>query len=259
MNKRRLASSLMGALLVAMFLPNVAAASSVGSCGSGGSNAYHSGEDPNAIRYGIAADIEVFRWTVSNPNNFYPCNPDDNAGTNASGANIGISHGLLWANVWVEVGVIACNSSQPAYWGAWPLGLCDGRTHVFVEQHGAAPWDYNMWDEGCICDDNVHTYSISYYGGKFNTFLDGVGLIAVDMGAGLSPTNTNTFYWQAETQDPGDGLGTSAKATNIGEMRTKLDTGTWSYHPVNGACDVLDSQQHCVANGTYGFYAYTVN
>lgn len=223
-------------------------AGSYGACGSSGTNSYHSGEYAQAIRYGIRADIQVGLLA-----NFGPCEPNDNSGVNAASANIGINYG----NAFLEFGVINCNHTDNS---AWPATLCDGNRHIFLEQHGQFAWDYNMWDWGTV-DNAAHTYSISYSSARkvYELFFDYVYWGSVNMGTGLVPQQTNGYYWQAETKDVGDGLGTVSNATNIGQEATKLSDSTRSFHPVNGACDVIDAQHHCVANGSYAFYAYTTN
>jgi len=252
--KRRLFTMLAALALVLTFVPNVAAAS-YGSCGTSGAAAYHSGEDPLGTRDGIKASMEVFRWTHQE---FYPCTPNDNAGINASASIIGMSASVLWTSAWLEFGVMACNHTNN---GAWPFGLCNGQPKLFVEQHGAAFWDYNMWDLGEIADDNAHTYQILYNhsSGNYDISFDGTVQMSVNMGNGLVPTAQNTFYWLSETQDAGDGLGTVTYADNIGQMQTKVNGGSWSYHPVGSSCDATSSQQHCVVNGANGIYTYTTN
>lgn len=250
---RRLLSITASFALVASFLlgsaGGVLAAGPIGACGSGNAT-YQSGESAVAIRDGISASILVPGSTF-----FGPCTPDDNSGINAASANINIHYG----SAFLETGLIRCNTTNNS---AWPAGLCDGRLHFFLEQHGQFSWDYNMWDEGIASTGVAYTFTIQYFRSD-STYHASVGALSfghVDMGSGLVPAQSNGYDWQVETKDVGDGLGTVASATNVGQMKTLVtNSSTWSFHPVGTACDVISSQHHCVANGSYAYYAYTAN
>lgn len=224
-------------------------AGSYGSCGTSGSGEYHSGEGVTAVRNGIYASMQVN--DVSGVSVFHPCYPSDGSGKNASSVNIGFSYG----SAWLEAGVIDCNHTDLS----WPSGMCNSTPQVFVEQHGQAPWDYNLWDIG-LTNYAAHSYEIVYNSstGDYDFYYDGSRKLSVNMGSGLVPGQNNGYYWQLETQDVGDGLGTSTYAANIGQMELKQGS-TWYYHGAGSSCDTISSQHHCVINGSYGFYGYTVN
>ena len=241
-------------VLAAVTLPlaGSVSAGSIGACLTSGVGSYHSGADEliRANVTGIYATLEV-----GGSGYFGPCSPNDNQGTNASSANIGIQYG----NAWLEAGLIICNHTDN---GAWPANACNGGRRFFIEQHGQAFWDYNFWTYynpspgidfpvKIVYNGNTHYYDI-----YFNNTLTGT----VNMRSGLVPAQANGYYWQVETKDVGDGLGSLTTATNVGSMESYYD-GAWRYHTISGSsCPVLASGQHyCVPNGSVGFYAYTNN
>jgi hypothetical protein len=230
-----------------MMLPNVAFAGSIGSCGSLNDHAFISGEGPSAIRSAISASMDVGVQA-----NFGPCSPDDGWPKNVSAVMIGISYG----GAWLEFGVINCNDTDLN----WPTGMCNSTRQLFVEQHGQAFWDYQMWDLGTV-DNAAHDYTIKYNTSShyYDMYYDHNVIKSVNMGTGLVPTQTNSYYWQGETHDVGDGLGTISDAADIGQMSTMTSDGVWHSHAVGSACDTISSEHHCVVNGSYGFYLYTTN
>ena len=246
MGKKSIVSALSLALAVASLLsPVPASAASIGACSSGNAT-YASGENETGVRNGIQANMIV-------PSGAGPCTPDDNSGINAASANMGINYG----NAFIEAGLIRCNTTNNS---AWPASLCDGRLHFFVEQHGQFSWDYNMWDHGVASLGTTYQFTIQYFSSDktYHVSVGALHLRSVNMGSGLVPQQTNGYYWQAETKDAGDGLGTVSAATNLGQLKTQF-TSTWSLHNVGSACNLISSQHHCVVNGSYGFYAYTTN
>jgi len=251
--KRKVLATLAALAMVFAITGTALASGPIGNCSSSGSNSYRSGEDTSIEHndYAIFASIQVGASIQ-----FSPCTINDNSGTNATSAHIGISNPL--GGAWVEFGVIACNHTTN---GAWP-GFCDWSRHVFIERSGAFGLDYHMFDLGNI-DTGAHDFKILFDIPlhKWYFYLDGVAVPgqSIDMGAGLDPSTADlTTYWQLETQDPGDGLGTQSVAANIGEQKFKNST-TWVYHDVGGSCDYADGQHHCVVNGSHAIYGYTVN
>ena len=230
----------------------VATAASYAACASG-TNTFQSGEGNNPIgtaNYAIYASIQV-----PDSSNFFSCTPNDNNGINASSVNIGIVYG----SAFIETGIILCNHTDNA---AWPASLCDAHRHFFVEQHGQAAWDYTMWDLGTGVTTSAYGIEINYNRStsKYDVWIGGTLKKSIDMGLGLVPNQTgNSLYWQVETKDVNDGLGSVSAASNAGQLQYLDGASTWHYHAVGSACDKISSQHHCVVNGSYAFYGYTTN
>jgi len=256
--KRRLIATLSAALLlvsaIGISAPSVSAAS-VGACSSGASNNYRSGETTGQLALrGVYG--ELYLSSVAGP-----CTPDDNSGLNVSAIQIALGENI--AGAFVSMGIIKCNTGS----GSWPSTLCDGKQHVYAEQHGSVLWDYNMWDIGVITAGATKNLQISYgctgYATSYCWFLNGNRVLSFNMGTGLSPAMTTVnATWQGETGDPGDGLGNNVAGQSTGAGRIqymKNSDKLWYLRSVSGACDFISAQHKCVANGSYGFYTYTVN
>lgn len=250
------------ALLVSSLLAApVSAAGPIGACSSGGGNNYRSGE---VAAVGAVKGVYGELYAPSNANGFGPCAPDDNSGINASAVQIGIAENAAWSTSFVTMGIMRCNSTNN---GAWPAALCDGKLHAYAEQHGAAPWDYNMWVLGLVTEGQIYHMKIEYgcagHANEYCWSTDGVLNLHFNMGSGLVPGNTGAqVSWQVETMDPGDGLGqnVSGRSSGAGRIQYKKNSDNlWYLRSVNGACDVINAQHKCVANGANGFYAYTLN
>lgn len=237
-------------LIGSTVLVSSVSATSIGGCSSSGSGAYQSGETFTGVYYAIQASIDVPGSTE-----FGPCSPNDNAGINASSVNIGTGYG----SAFVEAGIIICNHTDNS---AWPSTLCNGGRHWFMEQHGQALWDYNMWDLGAA-DTSAHQIKIYYNNStkRYTFVVDALVKGSVDMGFGLVPNQTNAFYFQFETKDADSGLGSNVAglSSDIGQMKTETPGSTWINHAVGSGCDLIATQHHCVPNGSYGMYAYTTN
>ena len=231
-------------------------AASVGGCASPQANTFQStgrGED-TVIAGGIFAYMFVPSSTY-----FAPCSPDDNLGTNASSVNMGI----LYAPAFLELGIIICNQTNN---DKWPVSLCNGSRHFFVEANGSAPFgiDYHMWDLG-YASNTTHAMQISYLSdGNWNIFIDGGSArMIVHMGGTLpSPASgvATGHYWQVETKDPGDGLGggTAGTSANTSQQQLYFNQG-WHLRTTSYPCPIVSSQHQCGQNGSAGFYGYTVN
>lgn len=251
---RKLISLIAALAILATLAPTSAFAGSIGACGSSGTNLYRSGElyGPGQF-YGVYGEAQV-----NGSSYFGPCSPDDNSGINASGVQIGIAEGNDSAVSFVTLGIIICNSGD----SSWPSTLCNGARHFYAEQHGAFFWDYTMWDLG-YADLTQHDLQISYgicgYSTQYCWYVDGILKKHFDMGSGFVPWNsTAKVSWQVETKDSGDGLGDVSHQVTMGGMASYFN-GAWHDHKVGTGCDTIDAQHRCLANGTYGFYAYTVN
>jgi len=246
--------ALVGSMLA--FTAPVAAAASIGGCNDATTQTFQSGEKKSgfAIR-GVYGEVYLASDAGA-------CSPNDNLGGNAAGVQIGIAADL--GGAFVTMGVIQCNHVATG----WPSSLCDDTYRLYAEQKGSTIWDYTMWDlGGAPVGGGTYDLQISYgcsgHSTSYCWFFNGSLVKYFDMGSGLTPTNSDvTASWQVETKDRGDGLGNNVNghSSGIGQIQyQKQSDKLWYLKSVSGACDQIDAQHKCVANGSYGFYAYTVN
>lgn len=246
--------ALVGGLLGAFAAP--VAADSIGTCTSGSVNNYKSGETTGQLALrGVYGEVYLAGAAG-------PCTPDDNAGANFASVQIGIAENI--AGGFVTMGITQCNTGS----SSWPAALCDGKYNLYAEQHGSTIWDYNMWKlAGGLTAGNVYDLQISYgcsgHASEWCWFFNGTLMKTFDMGTGLKPTLTSlNASWQVETSDPGDGLGNNVSGQSSGAGRIQYQKNSdklWYLRSVNGACDTTSGQHRCAANGSYGFYGWTVN
>lgn len=258
--RRRFGSVLavLGLLVGVLATAPTASAASIGACGGSGGT-YRSGES-----VGISGGIGGVYGEAYANTPFGPCSPNDSNGINASGVQIALGQSAAWSTSFVTLGLIRCNHTNNS---AWPASLCDGQLRAYAEQHGAAPWDYNMWNLGVATPGTAYALKIVYgcsgHAGQFCWYISGVFKMAFDMGSGLIPNGSVVYAsWQLETHDPGDGLGNnvSGQSSGLGRIQyQKWSDKLWYLRSVGSACDFADAQHHCVVNGANGFYGYTTN
>lgn len=234
-------------LVLALTVPVASvSAASVGACGDSSTQHYVNGNYKSGNETGTIERVQA-SMSITDSTRFKPCTPDDNAGANGSTVSI-VMFRPVGATPHVEAGITRCVRGGVA---------CDGTPHFFSEWQDVIGASV-IRDLGPASYNTAYTVMIDLDGPahQAQVYVDGVLKTTWAVGGDLNPGDDPHLYYKTETWDRGDGLGTVANATNIGQMKYRTQGVWWNR---SSSCNIpgASGQINCHTNGSYGLFFET--